>query len=553
MNKSARIKPPEKSIHLRIAERCACVCIVIFALWQGSYFPLQFLLMVALILIAFILFGKSLYVSKKAAFLFGISLLYIISLLILTENHYAGLIELLRSMIFPLTLILFFNTDPAKAEKAIFFALVSIAVLGLLAFASVIYIPGGMVEATNRLQSVIQYANTTALLMLIGILYSINAFIKDKKPAKLVYCLLFASAFFLTGSRTALVVALAVCFLYAMIMLKRRGKLITVGILVIAIWAIVSLNIFTDLRMFRISLHEPSLVERWITFQDAIGMMRGNWLLGIGTGNWQEWQFLYQSAPYHVKYIHNYYLQLLLDGGLLAPLLFLAATLPAIIKGVRTKSIHGFILIAMMLQALLDVDLIFAGVAMIAMFSLSQLTAPGKELVIGELRYIAIAPLLAVTVIWGSEVFSASADRNLTNGNLQASMSRNKTALRLNPLNTGLYFQMAQSTRDIALTEHYIRTGIERNPRDSRAISILARIEAGKGNYNGALDLCERLIESQRHSRDIQSLYLYIAGRAVNGGAISNSDFEEIQSRVDSIRLQANPLYIQFISRDENE
>jgi len=405
-SKSSRVQPLEKNLRLRIAKGFAFVCIVLFPLWQGSFFPRQFLLMIVLLLIAFVLFGKSLPVSKEAAFLFGITVLYGASLLILSENRNVGLIEMLRTLVFPLALLFFYKFNSAKAEKAIFISLMIIAVLGLLAFFSIIHIPGGVIESSNRLQSVIQYANTTALLMLIGILYSVQSYKTDKKIGKLICLLIFAAAFFLTGSRTALVIGLTVCSLYAMIISGRRGKMIVAGSLILLICAIVCLNIFTDIRMFRISIFEATLVERLVTFQDAIRIVRGYPVLGIGAGNWQHWQFLHQSVPYEVKYIHNYYLQLLLDGGVLAPLLFLAAMLPAVIKGIRIKSIHAFILIAVMLQAFLDFDLIFSAVAAITMFSLSRLTTPGKTLNIGKLRFFAIVPLLAVLALWCFQFYS---------------------------------------------------------------------------------------------------------------------------------------------------
>jgi tetratricopeptide (TPR) repeat protein len=479
--------------------------------------------------------------------------------------------ELLRVLVLPMTLMLFCNTNPVKTERAIFISLMSIAILGLLAFFRVIYIPGAVIETTNRLQSVIQYANTTALLMLIGILYSIHSYISNRKIGKLICCLIFAVTLLLTGSRTSLMVALAVCTLYALIMSQRRGKLIVSGSVVLAVLAVVGFNLFTDIRIFRISIFEATLVERYITYQDAISMMRGNWLLGIGTGNWQEWQFIYQSAPYNVKFIHNYYLQLLLDGGILAPLLFLAATLPSVIKGLSKKNIHAFILIAVMSQALLDFDLIFSAVAMIAMFSLSQLIAgrceshsrvgsdktggsrilrgimSDKTVSIEKLRFIALAPMLVILVLWCSEIYSSNADINLLQGNKDVAMSRYRTALALNPLKTELYYQMAQSADDIETAQELLETAIEKNPRDLQSISALVMIESQRGNFAVALDLCEILIENRRHFEEYRSLFLQTAESALISGVINQSQYEEIQTRLRLIPLQTNPLYRRYI------
>ena len=538
---------PTLTLRMRIAGWCTTTCIVAFSLWQGSYFPVQLLLMLAMLMLAFVLFGETLVITKEIVLLFAIVLIYGISLAVFSDGKYAGLIETLRTLAFPLALIVFHKTDPDRAEKAFFIALMSIAVLGLLAFASIIYIPGGVIESSNRLQSVIQYANTTALLMLIGILYSARNYISTKKIKFLCFGAVFFGALLLTGSRTTLVVAFASCFTYAFILVGRRGKIIAICSLAAAIGLALCLSFITDFRLLRISLYEPTLVERLITYQDAFGMLRGDWLFGIGVGNWQELQFIHQSAPYNVKYIHNFYMQMMLDGGIIAPLLLCAAVFPAIFKGLRSKSVHAAILIAVMLQAFLDFDMIFGAVGLITMFSLSRLSGGGKTLKIGKIRFAMLAPLLAVSVLWGSELSSSVADASLESGDLESAMSGYSTALALNPHNASLYYMMAQSTRDIELTEGHIRTAISKNPRDLRSISVLALIESRNGNYDAALRLCETLIENRRFSEEYQSLYIEIAEQAANLEVISDLEYEGILARIETISRDVNPLYTLYI------
>ena len=530
----------------RPVQMIAPVCLIVFTLWQGSYFPVQFFLIIALFLLALVIFGKSLTVTKETVMLFAISVVYCISLAAFSENHYTGLAETMRTLVFPLSLILFLNTDSARMEKSLFIALICVAALGLLEYAQVIHIPGGVDESRGRIHSVLQYANANALLMLIGILYSIRDFVSQKKIISLCFCAMFAAALFLTGSRTTLVIALATCALYLFIISGRRGKTIVVCTVLLIAAIAVSLSALTDIRMFRLSLFESTLVERWITFQDAVSMLRGRWLTGIGVGNWQEWQMRFQTAPYYVKYIHNYYLQLLLDGGLVAPALFCTAMFPAVYRGIRSKSVHGVILFAFLLHALLDIAPVFAAVAVIAMYSLSQLTVGGKSLNIGRLRFAAIAPLLAVMVLWGSELSSSIAIANRDSGNLDAAMGANKVALALNPLNTDLYYQLALSARDAEMSEGYARKSIEKNPNNLRAIAYLAQIESGRGNFEAALELCDRLIEGRRFFEGYQSLYRDIADYAMKYGSIDSYEYDAILARIDAIPQQINPLYTQF-------
>lgn|GEM_PF-1566331 len=519
---------------------------IIFVLWQGSYFPIQFLLVAALLIIAFVIFGKTITITKEAVMLLGISIVFCISLMLLSENRYAGINETIRTLIYPLALLFFINARQTNSEKALITALICVALLGLLDYFSIIHIPGGVDETVGRLHSTIQYANTTALLMLIGLLYSIHRFFSKKRPIELCFGAVFAIALFLTGSRTTLLIALITCAIYVSIVTENRWKLVSLGVMGIAIITIICMSIFTDIRIFRISLFTSTMIERLITFQDALEMLRGRWLLGIGAGNWQVWQLRFQSAPYFVRFIHNYYLQLLLDGGLLAPILFCAAICPSIYRGLRQKSVHSVVLLAFMLHAFLDIAPVFPAVATVAMFSLSELSAGGKTLDIGVFRLVALAPLLTLFVLWGSEIFSTSAAVQLSRGDLVASKQSSKTALAFNPLNTNLYFQMARATSDNSLRHELIRMAFEENSNDLQALTALVQIELINGNYECALELSLRLVEANKHSEQNRNLRREAAVLAYSHGIISGTEYDEIYEELKNIQRQVNPLFTQY-------
>jgi Lipid A core - O-antigen ligase and related enzymes len=526
------------------------IFIISSILWQGSYFPLQFLLMVVLLLITFIVHAKEVVVPLEVGLLFGISLLCLLSLFLLSEQRYAGIMEFLRTLVFPLTLLLFLNCDENSAEKVITGALMSVAIIGLLAYASVIYIPGAVIASSGRLQSVLQYANTTALLMFIGVLYSIDSFRLRKTPQSLVGIVIFITALLLTGSRLSFIVSLVVGGLYAFMMLGQKGKAIIVGMALLTTFAVFLFSVVSDQRILQISFHEPTLVERWITFQDALKLLNRNWLLGIGVGNWQQWQYYIQSAPYSVKYIHNYYLQLFLDGGILAPLLFSATVFPAVIRGIRAKSIHAYILLAIVLRATLDFDLIFAAVAMIAMFSLAQLSSRPVPRKVGNVRLLAIVPLILVLSLFMSEVFSATASLQLQRGNLKSAMEKSEVALALNPLNTSLYYQMAQSTRNVQETEALLHRAVEENPLDFSSLKILILISISNENYEQALHFVDALIASRPFSEEHQELYRRIVIESANQGVISDAEREQRLAFLDDCLAMVNPLYTQYIKTE---
>jgi O-antigen ligase len=525
----------------------AAACMFCLIVWQGAYFPIQFLLMLALIALALVLRQKPFKTALPVLPLLGISALYFISFALLSENRYAGLTEALRTLAMPMSLMFFLNTDAKRNERIVLAGLLTVAALGLLAYFGIIALPGGVIAGSNRLQSTIQYANTTALLMLIGALYATRDFIEKKRIASLIYGIVFLTALALTGSRATFAISLATGALYAFIRVGKKGKLIVAAAALVTGGTVIALSAIPTVRLLRLSLYEPTLVERWITFGDALKALRGRLPLGIGAANWQTWQYANQSAPYNVKYIHNYYLQLLLDGGIAAPLLFVTALVPSVARGLRRGDVHACIIVAVMLHALVDFDLIFTAAGAILMLSLSQLPERKMTWNIVKFRYIVIAPLLALMSLWISETLSIGADRQLENGKLDKAMGLNETALVFNPLNTGLYYNMAQSTRDIALTEDLLRKSLELNPKDFRSAAILARISAADGNYAVAVDLAQQINASWRYSEEYQTLYRDIIAQARKNGALNAGEEERRLNEIEQLSKPQNPLYEKYI------
>ena len=546
MNRSQGIETTKTKAQL-VADSIIIFSIVLFTLWQGSYFPLQFFLLIALLFVALLVFGKTLVITKEALLLLGITFLYSLSLVFLSENHYIGLVETLRTLVFPLSLILFLARRNINLEKPFLVTFVIIAIIGFFEVASIIIMPAGMDEGVGRLHSVLQYANATALLMLIGMLYTIGRFAAHKKIPNLLYFAIFSAALFLTGSRTTLVIALAVCTLHVFLLVSRKYKIIVLAVFSLAVVIVVCLGLFTEIRIFRLSIVTSTLVERFITFQDAFYMLRDRWYLGIGSGNWQHWQFRYQSAPYFVRFIHNYYLQLFLDGGILAPIFFCLAMFPAMFKGIRKKSVHGLILLAFVLHATLDIAPLFPAISIAAMYSLSKLCEKEFQLNLGKLRYAAIAPAIVLTVLWSSEFLSAQAVGHLNRGDLDSSMRYSKAAHALNPLNSDLYMHMSRSTGDnITLREEYVRRAVRANANDLRAISALVQFETRRGNYETALEFSSKLIEGRRFSVPYQNLHRETAGRAFGVGLITAERYYAILAEIDDISTQINPLFTRY-------
>ena len=380
-----------------------CVMLGVSIVWQGSFFPIQYIWLLALLLLAITLTDRPFIMTTQVWLLLGLVIHMSLSLMLCAADKPMGLRELLRYMLLPISM-LFFLVMKEYAEsfiRALYTGLLIVAALGLLVYEGDFWIPVGIIQANGRLQSTIQYANTTALLMLIGILYSAHYFISTQKWRYPLYLAVFAYCLYATGSRTTFVLAFGIAVVYTLSLLKRHARWIVMGVLIL----LAGFLFMQGGRIVRISLTEPTFIERVITWQDGIRLVLQRPFFGLGLGDWQTEQFLYQSAPYAVRYVHNYYVQLLLDGGIIALLLFALPVMISLWQGWKGKSIHFFVILAVVLHIFVDIDMTYGGVIVIIAFSMAQIP-PIRERVrnINQLiRLSGLVPAALLLLMWGAE------------------------------------------------------------------------------------------------------------------------------------------------------
>lgn len=170
------------------------------------------------------------------------------------------------------------------------------------------------IDGARVLQGVFGYANTMALFSGIGIVLAVyyRTLNKDYKFVHECILIINVAAFLLTKSLfgfAALILAILVT-LFIRFKGSRKYILISAGII-----AIVVLGIFlTDNEEVFL---RSTVASRLIYWHDALNVIIRH-PLGIGVHNWESIQYEVQTADYSVKYVHNGFIQLLLDGGILA-------------------------------------------------------------------------------------------------------------------------------------------------------------------------------------------------------------------------------------------
>ena len=465
-------------------------------LWQGAFFPLQYIFLLIIPFAAFALSKRPLRITLNTVLLVGLVLVMLASLLIAAKAPQIALREWLRYLLLPLYLLFFVTMQDKSAwyMRAFFGGIFWVALLGLISYMGGFIIPAGVIEQSGRLQSTIQYANTTALLMLIGALYSAEYFVTTKKWRYPVYAAGFFCCLYLTGSRTTFVLFFFILVLLVLSRMQRKMRLMAIGGITTALIGI----IIAGGRVIRLSLTEPTLIERVITWQDGLSLAGQNPLFGLGIGNWQFEQFLYQSAPYGVRYVHNYYVQLMLDGGILAALLFGAVVLMCLWRGWKERNIHYYVVLAIVVHVLLDFDLAYGSVILILMFSLAQL--PDRELTLFSCpnkpwRWIALLPAIVFLAMWVAEPNYIAPD----------------------PL--GAKYTEA---RQLSSAEQYLP----------------------------AIEKTEELLYLWRYNENYQAFYSELLTKAVDSGALTSDVRQQKLKTMEQNKAKVNPLYEKYIGNN---
>lgn len=170
------------------------------------------------------------------------------------------------------------------------------------------------IDGARVLQGSFGYANTMALFSGIGIILSVyyRSLNKDYKFIHECILLINAIAFIMTKSLFGFVcLGIAIVLaLYIKSKASRKYILISAGVVIVGI-----LGIFIT-RNEEIFLRS-TVASRLIYWEDALKVIIKH-PFGIGVHNWESIQYGVQSADYSVKYVHNGFIQLLLDGGILA-------------------------------------------------------------------------------------------------------------------------------------------------------------------------------------------------------------------------------------------
>jgi len=313
-------------------------------------------LVLQIILLIWFIKNKKISITVNDAFIMSaIFLLFSCLSIIWAVDRNDAAIGTLRYLSLFLFAIFIMQCSSERKEKIL--QIIPYSALAMLFISIIIgFIPGLkeiVYTASGRIMGLFPYANTFALYLLVGIII-ITTIRRDKLAIPITLFLLFG--IFLTGSRTTLIIATIymIYFCFSKENTIKKYYILTYLGLIIAfvIYALVTNNFG---RIFNINPNAGTLLERFLYWKDSIKLILTN-PFGLGYMGYSYKIYEIQTGMYVTKFVHNEYLQMMLDIGIIPAITFIAFIVKSIISKNNLK-LNKIILIAIAIHIFFDLDL----------------------------------------------------------------------------------------------------------------------------------------------------------------------------------------------------
>ena len=316
---------------------------------------------VSTILLIIFIKNKKLQIKINNAFILSI-ILVIFSILTIIwavdkTSAQAGVLRYLSLLVFSILLMQLSEKNKENILKIIPYSGLAIVLISII-LGLFPNLKGIVYSESNRLTGLFQYANTFALYLLIGFIITTNRKI-NKCTIPTAIILLFG--IFMTGSRTTFVLSI-IYIIYLSFRKETKNKKLYAIIyfsilLVIGIYVLVTKKLDTIGRIFTISLDSSTLLGRILYWKDGLVLLLQN-IFGYGYMGYSYKIYEIQTGMYYTKFVHNDYLQMALDIGIIPLIAFIVILIKSLISKQNTK-LNKIILISIMLHMFLEFDLQF--------------------------------------------------------------------------------------------------------------------------------------------------------------------------------------------------
>lgn len=426
-----------------------------------------------------------------------ITLLYLISCFYAIDSGMAfvGFLKFLPVLLYMLLLM----QDKGIKERLIALLPYVALALGVLSLV-LMYIPitKDYFTVSERMAGFLQYPNTFALFLLVG---ELTALSKEKlKPIDIISALLLIILLLFTDSRAVFILAVFSNVLIIFFRKGRKNKIILCTVLAALVLAVLLLlpllksnEIFS--RYFTISFGESTFVGRLLYYADAFPVILRH-PFGLGYMGYYYVQQSIQTGVYSVMFIHNDFLQLLLDVGWIPCLLFVVGIIKSFFRKGNSAG-KRIILLTVFLHCLFDFDLQFISMFFILLLFLNY--NDGKQL---ELKKGAVFVFSFVITGLLSLYFAVALGL--------AHFGFNQAADSMFPGNTQNKVDLLIAEDDIVTQNEIADRIISQNEYVQIAYSAKARYAFSQGDFESLISYKNKIFQIAPFSYDEYEDYCYM-------------------------------------------
>lgn len=322
-----------------------------------EYTACLFGLLLAALLIWYLVANPRLEIKKNVALLavFSAVLLYAVSMFWAVDPGMAliGFFKFLPVLFFVVLLQL-------GGGKALLISILPEIMAAMAALSAVGSLIPGLEDfflVADRLAGFLQYPNTFALLLLVSQLIVVS-----RKRLTVRNCVVFAVlllGILYSGSRTVFLLTVGANLVLAFLVTKGKKRLAllcaVVGVAILVVTAALLTGSDVLGRFLRFSFLESTFAGRLLYFWDAIPLILKH-PFGLGYWGYYYAQQSVQTGVYSTAFVHNDFLQMMLDVGWIPCVCLVVAMVKSAISK-NTPLVHKVILGVLFLHSCFDFDL----------------------------------------------------------------------------------------------------------------------------------------------------------------------------------------------------
>ena len=414
-------------------------------------------------------------------------------------------------------------------DKKTFF-IKTIPFMGLLLMAGCLFRDFSLfkewVSLSGRINGSFKYSNTMALFLMIGIISAEHLFERGKRMLQIV----LAFGVLGTGSRTAFVL-LCCYFIFCFFRYKGKNKyalLVFAGIAgLIGLITAFGGNLYGASRFLELNINASTFQGRLLYWEDAVRMLLKR-PLGLGYMGYFYLQQAEQTGVYSVRFVHNEWLQWILDYGILAGIGLVAYLIIQCRKS-RISALGEEILCLITVYSFFDFHLQFFAVIIIVLLVIPRGNMTWRcgqgSLKEGICKYSLLAGM-ALSIWLCASIGIAECYEKV--GNFEQ-------AVKWNPFSAQYKQNYLLQSKDLTTADAYADKLLEDNQYLYPAYLIKSNAAAQTGNLSSFIENREQVLHLRKYKNDeYEDYFLILYGWYLE--ACGKGDIQEIRKCRDAMK-----------------